>query len=108
MKLQLTDAEVNHMRRVLAWMRVEYCLDENMQRGSLEAVKQLLDSGNITQEQAEHAITRNADQIRQVPQYIRQAVKMLTKTLREHDGVEGAIVDASTRTVQYIEQEARK
>lgn len=85
-KRQLTDAEVTHMRKLLAWMRTEYCLDEDMQRGALGAVKSLLDAGDITPEQAEQQVSKRADQITQVPQYVRQAVKMLTKTVREYDG----------------------
>ena len=103
MKRQFTDAEVTHMRKLLAWMRCEYMLDEDMQRGALSAVKELMDAGEITPEQAEHQIARRADQIKQVPKYVRQAVKMLTKAVREHDGVKGAVVDVVASDVQEIE-----
>lgn len=63
MKRPFTDAEVTHMRKMLAWMRCEYMLDEDMQRGALGAVRTLLDAGEITQEQAEHQISKRADQI---------------------------------------------
>ncbi|MYM92573.1 hypothetical protein [Duganella vulcania] len=102
-KRRFTDAEVTHMRKLLAWMRTEYCLDEDMQRGALGAVKTLLDAGQITQEQAEQQVAKRADQVRQVPQYVRQAVKMLTKAVREYDGVKGAVVDVATRDVHEIE-----
>lgn len=103
MKRQFTDAEVTHMRKMLAWMRCEYMLDEDMQRGALGAVKTLLDAGEITQDQAEQQVSKRADQIRQVPQYVRQAVKMLTKAVREYDGVKGAVVDVASRDVQELE-----
>ena len=102
--MKLTDAEVKHLRQTLAWMRCEYMLDEDMQRGALSAVKTLMDSGDISRADAERAVAERADQIKQVPKYVRQAVKMLTKALREHDGVKGDIVDVHARTVQHIEQ----
>lgn len=103
MKRPFTEAEVTHMRKLLAWMRVEYMLDEDMQRGALTAVKELLDAGEITEAEAEHQVARRADQIKQVPKYVRQAVKMLTKAVREHDGVRGAVVDVSVRDVRELE-----
>ena len=100
--MKLEKSEINHLRRLLAWMRVEYCLDENAQRGGLTAIKEMLDAGHISQEQAYVAMSRNADQIRQVPKYLRQGIKILTKSLQTHDGVKGSIVDAATREVQSI------
>jgi len=102
MKLQFTETEVKHLRLVLGWMRVEYCLDEDMQRGSLQAIKSLMDAGVMSQEDADHAVARRADQIKQVPKYVRHGIKMLTKSVREHDGVKGDVVDAEARTVQLI------
>ena len=104
--MKLEKSEINHLRRLLAWMRVEYCLDENAQRGGLTAIKEMLDAGHISQEQAYVAMSRNADQIRQVPAYLRQGIKMLTKSLQTHDGVKGSVVDVATRDVQSINSEA--
>ncbi len=101
MKKQLSKSEVNHLRRLLAWMRVEYCLDENMQRGGLTAIKMLLDSGDISQEQADFALNRKAEQIRQVPAYLRQAVKMLQKAIAD---TESETVDIQTRNVDLVEK----
>jgi hypothetical protein len=94
MKLQLTDAEVTHLRKVLAWMRLEYMLDEDMQRGSLESIKTLLDAGDITQEDADRAVAKRADQLKQVPKYVRHGIKMLTQAVRDHAGAKGDVVDA--------------
>lgn len=102
MKRQLTDAEVKHLRQLLAWMRCEWCLDEDSQRGSLMAVKELMESGYITSQQANDQLASRAKQITSVPQYVRQAVKMLTKTIREFDGQKGAALDVQTRDVQEI------
>lgn len=102
MKRQFTDAEVRHLRQLLAWMRCEWCLDQDAQRGSIMAVKELMDAGLITQVQANSQIAQRAKQIETVPKYVRQAVKMLTKTIREFDGQKGAAVDVETRDVQEI------
>jgi lactam utilization protein B len=100
--MKLTDAEVKHMRLTLAWLRTEYCLDEDMQRGALLAVRKMLDN-ELSHEQAHQALTRQAARIEQVPKYVRQAVKMLTKALREHDGQRGEVVDVVSRDVQEVE-----
>lgn len=87
----MTDAEVNHLRRLLAWMRVEYCLDENMQKGYLLGASQAVQFGMATNERASEIVQRKADEINKVPAYVRQAVKMLTKALREHEKRSGVI-----------------
>jgi hypothetical protein len=102
--MKLEKAQVKQLREMLAWLRVEYCLDEDMQRGALGAVKKLMDGGAISEEKAEQAVAERAEQINKVPQYVRHAIKMLTKAVREHDGVKGAVVDVDTRDVHEIEQ----
>jgi hypothetical protein len=91
--MPLTDAKVNHLRRLLAWMRVEYMLDEDAQRGFLKATTDLLQLGTISQDVAQRAAEEKAARINGVPAYVRQGVKMLTKALREHDRRSG-IVDS--------------
>ena len=104
MKLQLTDDEVKHLRLVLGWMRCEFCLDENMQRGTLDAIKELLDAGEINEEKANFYLTQRSDQIRQVPKYVRHGIKMLSGAVKKHDGTKGDIVDSVARTVALIER----
>lgn len=89
--MPLTDAQVNHLRRLLAWMRLEYCLDENMQRGCLQAVQMLYDNSAITPSQAAEHLQHRAEQINHVPAYLRQGVKMLTKALHDHDRRAGIV-----------------
>ena len=91
--LPMTDAQVNHMRRLLAWLRLEYMLDEDMQRGYLSGATAAVQHGFATPEQAGDLLTEHAGKIGHVPAYVRQAVKMLTKALREHDAKSG-VVDA--------------
>jgi hypothetical protein len=91
--LPLTEAQVNHMRRLLAWMRCEWMLDEDMQRGYLDGVAMVVLHGSATPKQAGAIVTEKAAQINRCPAYVRQAVKMLTKALRDHERKAG-IVDS--------------
>lgn len=93
--IPLTDAQVNHLRRLLAWMRVEYTLDENMQLGYLQGAASCLENGSDPSRVAE-IIREKADRINYVPAYLRQGIKMLTKALREHEKQSG-IVDTSSK-----------
>lgn len=80
----LKDAEVNHLRRLLAWLRCEYTLDEDMQRGFLQGA-QMCASDPAARPRVQQIVDEKAAQIAHVPAYIRQAVKMLTKAVRDHD-----------------------
>ncbi len=94
--MPMTDAQVNHLRRLLAWMRCEWMLDPDMQRGMMNALETMHASGDISDEYATAEVARRAEQINQVPAYVRQAVKMLTKALRDHERRAG-VVDAEAR-----------
>jgi hypothetical protein len=91
--MPMTEAEVNHLRRLLAWMRCEWTLDEDMQRGYLMGAHESVAHGFASPERASAIVQEKADQINRVPAYVRQAVKMLTKALREHETRAG-VVDA--------------
>jgi len=96
--MPLTEAQVNHLRRLLAWMRVEYMLDESMQRGYLEGVALCAMHGIGTQERRDELVQEKAKQINHVPIYLRQGIKMLTKALRDHEKQSG-IVESPTPKV---------
>jgi ribosomal protein S13 len=87
----LKPSEVNHLRLMLAWMRVEYCLDEHMQLGYKQGAEICVESGFTTEERARELLANKAAQIRHVPQYVRQGIKMLTKLLREHEKSSGIV-----------------
>ena len=90
--MPLTDAQVNHLRRLLAWMRCEWMLDDDMQRGYLQGHAAAVAHGLQTPEQAGARLTERAQQIdKAVPLYVRQAVKMLTKALRDHERRAGIV-----------------
>ena len=92
--MPMTEAQVNHLRRLLAWMRCEWTLDEHMQAGMVDAIQYLGAAGAITHEQATQAVAERAEKINRCPAYVRQAVKMLTKALRDHEKSAG-IVEAA-------------
>jgi hypothetical protein len=60
-------------------------LDERMQKGYLEAAADSIDRGFASQERASELVEDAAERINQCPAYVRQAVKMLTKAVHEHD-----------------------
>ena len=93
--LPMTDAEVNHLRRLLAWMRVEWMLDDDMQRGYMLGTAATVAHGMRTPEEAGAHLVERAEKINKaVPLYVRQAVRMLTKALRNHERKAG-IVDTA-------------
>lgn len=91
--MPMTEAQVNHLRRLLAWMRVEYTLDEDMQRGYLLGASESVARGFASEEQARQIVAEKAAHINQVPAYVRQAVKVLTKALRDHERGAGIVED---------------
>lgn len=89
--LHMTEAQVNHLRRLLAWLRCEYMLDEHMQRGFMEGAALSVQHGAATPERAGEILQQQDDKINQVPAYVRQAHKMLSKALLEHDRRSGVV-----------------
>lgn len=89
--MPMTESEVNHLRRLLAWMRCEWMLDDNAQRGYVDAAQWCVEHGHNTPEQAGAVLAEAARRINQCPIYVRQAVKMLTKALRDHERRSGIV-----------------
>jgi len=92
---ELTDAEVNHLRRLLAWLRLEYNLSEEGQRGMMIGLHKAVEAG-ASVERAQAVLDEEAERIRRVPAYIRQAIKMLDRAVADHD--------AKTRMVNSEDQ----
>lgn len=89
--MPMTEAQVNHLRRLLAWMRCEYTLDDDMQRGYLCGAAEAVAHGFASPERAGELLAEKAQQINRVPAYVRQAVKMLTKAIRDHEQKAGVV-----------------
>lgn len=92
--MPLKESEVNHLRRLLAWLRCEYTLDPDMQRGYLLGAAEMVSSGLASPEAASEIVNAKAAEINSCPAYVQQAVKQLTKALREHERGSG-VVDAA-------------
>lgn len=81
---ELSDAEVNHLRRLLAWLTCEYNLSDAGQQGLIAGLTQAVEAG-ATVERAQEVLEDEVKRIARVPAYIRQAIKMLDKAVRNHD-----------------------
>lgn len=104
--MPMTEAQVNHLRRLLAWLRCTYMLDEDMQRGFISGAALSVQHGCSTPERAGEILQQQADKINQVPAYVRAAHKMLSKALREHDKQSG-VVETQAPTREAFEQKHR-
>ena len=92
--MPMTDAQVNDLPRPLASKRPERQLDVDSQRGYLKGTAHALAFG-VDAERVNAVVQEGVDQVNSVPLYVRQAVKMLTKALREHEAASG-VVEGST------------
>jgi len=90
--MPMTDAEVNHLRRMLAWMRLEYNLSEEGQRGMMTGLHMAVEAG-ASVERAQAVLDDQVERIQRVPAYIRHGIKMLTKAVHDHD--------AKTRVINH-------
>ena len=100
MNRQLTDSEINHLRRLIGWIECEIGQAPDEMIETLKKVSPALghDFGEESRLRLEAAYAKSAA----VPLYVRAAIKALRKTLVKHNG---EIVDVdSTRTVQHIEK----
>lgn len=87
---ELTTANVNHLRRLLAWLVCEYNLSEDGQRGLMIGLDMAV-RGGAEVERAQEILDQEVARIAHVPAYIRQAVKMLRKAVHEHDAKTGIV-----------------
>jgi len=66
-------------------------LDEHMQRGFMQGTALSVQHGVATPERAGEILQQQADKINHVPAYVRQAHKMLSKALLDHDRAAGVV-----------------
>lgn len=91
-EMPMTDAEVNHLRRLLAWLQLAYNLSEEGQRGMITGLHMAVEAG-ASIDRAQAVLDEEVRRIQRVPTYIRHGVKMLTKAVRDHD--------AKTRVINH-------
>jgi hypothetical protein len=94
----LTDAEVNHLRKLLGWIDCEIGQAPDDMVNTVKGVAAKI--GEIDKE-GQARLVEAHNKSASVPQYVRAAIKALKKTLVK---VDGEVLDVdSTRTVQHIE-----
>lgn len=96
---ELTEAQVNHLRRMLAWLVCEYNLSEAGQDGLLIGLNAAVATGAQV-EKAQAILDQEVERIRHVPAYIRHAVKMLSKAVSEHDAKTRVVNDRAAQSVE--------
>jgi len=80
----MTPAELNHLRRLIGWVRCEIGQSPDEMIATMNEVARLL--GNLPLEEAERArlVEAHANSVN-VPKYVRSAVKALEKIVSEAD-----------------------
>lgn len=89
MKASLKESDINHLRRLVAWVRCEIGQTEQ------ELIAQYCEIAKILphelSDDSKQRIVKSIEDARNVPQYIRRAVKALEKVVGK---IDGDIVDA--------------
>lgn len=82
---ELSDSEVNHLRRLLAWISLEHHMEDEMLAGIMIGAHKIVEANPASLPRAQEVVDEYAAKARSAPAYIRHAVKMLTKAVRDHD-----------------------
>jgi hypothetical protein len=93
---QLTDAEINHLRRLLGWVECEagQAPDE-----MVEMVRKIAPAIHGVSDEGKARLVEAHQKASNVPKYVRSAIKALRKTLAPYDA---NIVDAEVITTKAI------
>src|SRR5690348_1691385 len=89
MAKQLSKSDVNHLRRLLGWVRCEVGQSPEELVATVRHIASKIDIG----EYGKQRMVEAHQQASRVPKYIRAALKALEKHVRE---AEGEVVDAET------------
>ena len=92
MKAQLTQSDVNHLRRLLGWVRCEIGQSPEEMRAML---LRLAPSIQFIDDAGQARIIEQYQKTNAVPKYVRQAIKALELSLIRYDG---GIIDADAVT----------
>lgn len=84
----MTQAELNHLRRLVAWVRCEYFFEPD-EYVNLAREHMAMGIGP-SDDDAKQRMVEYHDKLRQCPKYVHAAVKSLSKYLTDH----GPVVDA--------------
>ncbi len=90
---QITEAELNHLRRLLGWMRCEVGQTPEEQRETMRSIAHALTE--YPDEAAQGRLMESYDRAASIPKYVRAAIKSLARVVREQTG---EIVEAKRET----------
>ena len=99
MAKQLNKAQVNHLRRLLGYVRCEIGQSpEEM----VDMMKDLLPRLGPVSEDGKERLVQSYQEAKRVPKYIRSAIKSLEPVVRV---AEGEVVDAAQdKRIEYVER----
>ena len=87
--IQLTEAELNHLRRLVAWIRCDIGQSPEEQLDTYRKIAHVVDK--TLSSEAQQRLVQSYERAERIPKYIRAAVKALDKTIHREGG---DIVDA--------------
>lgn len=89
MKTELKESDINHLRRLVAWVRCEIGETEQEMIARYCEIAKILP--HELDDEAKQSIVKSIENASNVPQYIRRAIKALEKVVGK---IDGDIVDA--------------
>lgn len=94
MKKTISDAEINHLRRLLGWVSCEIGQSPEEMVATVKSVAPVF-AGEELSDEAKQRLVASHEKAAAVPKYVRQAVKALQKTLADTNGdtVDGELVE---------------
>lgn len=98
MKRLLTEAEVNHLRRLVAWIRCEYYMEPD------EIVRLVRDQVAVIGEPSDEGKKRLLafhTETKRVPKYVRAAIKALHKTIDDNTTRKLTEVETGPVRIEY-------
>ena len=102
MAKQLDKAQVNHLRRLLGWMRCEVWQSPEE---FVETLRSIAPAVGTPDAAAKQRLAESYEKAASVPKYVRAAIKALEPVVRE---AEGNIVDATNPVVERKLRYSRK
>lgn len=94
---QMTEAQINHLRRLLGWIRCEIGQSEEEMKETLQRIKPAFTEG-IGQEGYDR-LEKDYEKAVSLPKYVRAAIKSLEKIVKQQ---QGEIVDADVSEQKRI------
>lgn len=89
--MEINTANIGHLRRLLAWMECEYCLNRNSQKGLVNGLSMAVGAGMCTNDAAGQVLADMADKSLHCPKYVRDAVRSLKKAIQNYESAAGII-----------------